>query len=76
VSKLGPWKVVPLLCVFCSPAVIGWPAETFTTLASFDRTDGASPLGSLVQGFNGNFYGTNCSTVFEITRYRQADHAQ
>jgi uncharacterized repeat protein (TIGR03803 family) len=57
------------------------PAQTFTTLAIFDGTNGEEPVGSLVQGLNGNFYGTTyvggvnssdcdgdgCGTVFEIT---------
>jgi len=29
-----------------------------TTLHSFDRADGADPTGALVQGADGNFYGT------------------
>jgi len=52
------------------------PAQTFTTQASFDYADGALPeLMSLVQGTDGNFYGTtlagganqNSGTVFKIT---------
>ncbi|HTS35492.1 MAG TPA: choice-of-anchor tandem repeat GloVer-containing protein [Candidatus Solibacter sp.] len=57
-------------------------AQTFTTLTSFDGTNGWEPLSALVQGPNGNFYGTTgwggnlslcnsgltgCGTVFEIT---------
>jgi uncharacterized repeat protein (TIGR03803 family) len=49
-------------------------AQTFTTLHSFDLTDGDDPVGALVQATNGNLYGTtdagagNCAgTVFEIT---------
>ena len=33
-------------------------AGTLTTLHSFDWYDGASPTGALVQGNDGNFYGT------------------
>jgi uncharacterized repeat protein (TIGR03803 family) len=55
------------------------PSGTLTTLHSFDYTDGAEP-NALVQGANGNFYGTTIGggtggnadnapsgTVFEIT---------
>ena len=51
-------------------------AQTFTTLASFKGPDGTPPyLGSLVQGKNGNLYGTalqggnksNSGTVFEAS---------
>jgi uncharacterized repeat protein (TIGR03803 family) len=59
--------------------VIVAPAQTFTTLASFDETNGANPESSVVQGFDGNLYGTTvnggasgnctngCGTVFKIT---------
>ena len=54
---------------------------TLTTLHSFDGTDGIGPMGGLVRGTNGKFYGTtagggvgraclprqNCGTVFNIT---------
>jgi len=56
------------------------PSGTLTTLHSFDFTDGAYPLAGLVQGTNGDFYGTTymggtnssschlgCGTVFRIT---------
>jgi len=33
-------------------------AQTVTTLVNFDGSNGASPNGPLVQGTNGNFYGT------------------
>ena len=53
-------------------------AQTFTTLHSFDSTDGAFILAGLVQATNGNFYGTayeggancapdGCGTIFKIT---------
>jgi uncharacterized repeat protein (TIGR03803 family) len=65
------------LFLLCAATAIASPAQTFTTLVSFDRTDGAAPqFGPLVQGRDGNFYGTtsadganatNVGTVFKIT---------
>jgi uncharacterized repeat protein (TIGR03803 family) len=50
------------------------PAGVLTTLVSFNHTDGAGPKGSLVQGSDGNFYGTTQNggafgggTVFKMT---------
>ena len=59
--------------IFVGIAAIA-PAQTFTTLASFNLNNGAQPSGSLVQGADGNFYGTTydggangVGTVFKIT---------
>jgi uncharacterized repeat protein (TIGR03803 family) len=50
------------------------PAGALTTLHSFDNTDGSEPLAALVQGTDGDFYGTTSSggaggwgTIFKIT---------
>ena len=47
---------------------------TFTTLHNFNNADGSLPIGGLVQGTDGNFYGTTSlggaysgGTVFKIT---------
>jgi uncharacterized repeat protein (TIGR03803 family) len=49
-------------------------AQTFTSLLSFDGTDGAFPQGALVEGADGNLYGTapfggahGAGTVFKVT---------
>jgi len=57
---------------------IAAPAQTFTKLADFDWTNGAWPDAPLVQGLDGDFYGTTSSggsgvgtygggTVFKLT---------
>jgi uncharacterized repeat protein (TIGR03803 family) len=61
-------------------AVVALPAQTFTTLESLNGTNGEYPVAGLVQGADGNLYGTTefggepsglcytgCGTVFKIT---------
>jgi len=54
--KLNGWKIS---CVFllCIATAISSPAQTFTNLFTFNETDGATPVGILAQGIDGNFYG-------------------
>src|ERR1700747_1978823 len=75
-------KTIRFLFVFCAATAIASPAQTgcsvaapcFTILASFNGADGSLPIfGPLVQGFDGNFYGTagggahNDGVLFKIT---------
>jgi len=73
------------ILAFCVAAMVGASAQTFTSLFSFDGTDGAGPWYpmNLIQGTDGNFYGTTtsggaydsckfynfvgCGTIFKIT---------
>jgi uncharacterized repeat protein (TIGR03803 family) len=71
--------LVSVVLVFCAAAVIAAPAQTLTTLANFAGTNGANPQSTLIQGINGNIYGTTaqggancsgsggCGTVFKVT---------
>jgi uncharacterized repeat protein (TIGR03803 family) len=62
------------LCLIGVAAVTASLGQTLTTLASFNGSNGSDPLASLVQGLDGNLYGTtyvggsnNGGTVFKIT---------
>ncbi|HKF01757.1 MAG TPA: choice-of-anchor tandem repeat GloVer-containing protein [Candidatus Sulfotelmatobacter sp.] len=67
-------KTLQTLVAFCVMTVITMSAQTFTTLAKFNGTNGGQPEFSLVQGSDGNFYGTTSTlgtstggTVFKMT---------
>jgi uncharacterized repeat protein (TIGR03803 family) len=72
-GKLGLGKLVCIAALFCVAAVVAAPAQTFTDLLDFNQTNGGNPVTPLVQGEDGNFYGTaafganNDGTVFKIT---------
>ena len=73
-------KAACLILAFCVASVMASPAQTFSSLASFDYTNGAIPLG-LVQGIDGNLYGPtdkggtgtvngcnkSCGSIFKMT---------
>ena len=56
-------KRASIVLTFCFAGATASPAQvTFTTLASFDGTNGFQPNG-LIQATDGNFYGTTQSSV-------------
>jgi len=67
-------KTLRLLCLFCAATVAVSSAQTLTTLAAFNGTNGEQPYSGVVQGSDGNFYGTTYlggangrGTVFKIS---------
>jgi uncharacterized repeat protein (TIGR03803 family) len=63
-----------IVILLWATSAIALPAQTFTTLHSFDKKDGQDPYATLVQGINGDLYGTTHGggvngggTVFKIT---------
>jgi len=69
------WARACAAFVLCAATAITLPAQTFKTLHSFDSTDGSEPIAGLIQGTDGNLYGTTFGggtnggygTVYRIT---------
>jgi len=77
-GKLTWEKRACAVFVLCAATAITLPAQTFTSLHSFDIADGGYPRSGLVQATDGDLYGTSsnggancapygCGTVFKIT---------
>jgi uncharacterized repeat protein (TIGR03803 family) len=72
IEKLGMSMILVTLWLCASASQIA--AQSFTTLLSFNGTDGANSTAGLIQATDGNFYGTtseggahSAGTVFRIT---------
>jgi uncharacterized repeat protein (TIGR03803 family) len=82
-GELSGWKTACAVLLLCAATAIAWadehkgpPPPPFETQVTFDGANGSTPeSAALVQGIDGNFYGTTTSggangtggTVFQIT---------
>jgi uncharacterized repeat protein (TIGR03803 family) len=74
VRKIGFSKTACIGAIFCVATAITLPAQTYTKLFSFGGPNGIGPVAPLIQGTDGNFYGTtedgganSAGAVFRIT---------
>jgi uncharacterized repeat protein (TIGR03803 family) len=66
-GRLGGWRGGWAAFLLCAGAIASH-AQTFTSLVSFNGSNGDQPnTMSLIQGTDGDLYGTTASTVFKIT---------
>jgi uncharacterized repeat protein (TIGR03803 family) len=76
IGKNSRRNILIVLAVSMSAALL--PAQTYQQLAVFDGTNGLGPQASVIQGTDGNLYGTtkgggtgdcpyNCGTIFKMT---------
>ncbi len=72
----GCFKVLLCHAAILTMAAIGLSAQTLTTFVNFDGTHGATPESPVIQGTDGNFYGTTYGggggaraygTIFTVT---------
>ncbi len=73
-SNLNWAKKACAVFLLGATAAVALPAQTFTSLHSFDSADGGYPQSPMAQGGNGDFFGTtydggasNDGTVFKIS---------
>ncbi len=63
--KFNVMKTLILFCGISLFSVVITPAQTLTTLVQFDGTNGLFPF-TIIQGTNGNFYGTTAISIFKM----------
>src|SRR5271165_3525891 len=75
--RLTSARMAWMIVLFSAAMAMLSPAQTITTLTSFNGNNGSNPLGTLVEGPDGSFYGTTTiggiyspvlyGTVFQVT---------
>ena len=68
INSLRSLKAICLAFAFCATVTVASSAQTFKNLVYFNGKNGGNPLRvALVQGTDGNLYGTTASTAFKMT---------
>jgi uncharacterized repeat protein (TIGR03803 family) len=80
VTQLSFCKTTLLLIILSAATAIAAQAQTFKTVVVFDGTNGSNPLGNLIQGPDGSYYGTTryggsygcglgygCGSIFKVS---------
>jgi uncharacterized repeat protein (TIGR03803 family) len=71
-TKLRFVSIICTVSVFCLATAVASHAQTYSTLFSFDRTNGGNPPAGVFQAYDGNFYGVTWDgkksdgTVFKL----------
>src|ERR1022692_3881655 len=73
-NNRAAWRRAGIVVLLCVSAAFVSPAQTFTTLVYFLGSNGGGPVAPLVQGIDGELYGTTTQngsiyygTVFKTT---------
>jgi uncharacterized repeat protein (TIGR03803 family) len=67
-NSLRSLRTICLTLAFCGIMTVASSAQTFKNLVYFDAKTGGTPIYvALVQGTDGNLYGTTSSTAFKMT---------
>jgi len=64
--RLADYRCATILLIFAAHAAVS--ASTFKVLSSFDGTNGALPSSRLIQGLDGNLYGTAEDSGYDAGR--------
>ncbi|MGB6631184.1 MAG: choice-of-anchor tandem repeat GloVer-containing protein, partial [Terriglobales bacterium] len=73
-TRCNPWKQIFAVVAVCFVSALAVNAQTFKVVHSFHNWDGNNPYSALIQGTDGNLYGTTVDggpnhggNIFKIT---------
>jgi hypothetical protein len=72
--ELTRWNNAGAVALFLVIATIGSSAQTFRTLVNFNGSNGTGASSPIIQGFDGNYYGTTGRRRSELPAGFQVRH--